>query len=128
VPRRTVPAACALLAFLSPHAASAIVITCSFTEPFVRTSYDSDLQTLTLTYDVEKRRETQKSVSLHTLSPTVFELWNANNEVIQHLELDHQGSDGMSDRIYPYEVKWTPRDASLPEVLFGGCVRNSKPR
>jgi hypothetical protein len=105
--------------------ASARVVTCSFIEPFVRTTYNSDRQTLVLAYDVDKRRETKKEISFHTVSAKIFELRNADNEVVQHLELNFRGSDGMSDRVFPLSVEWMPRDPMLPDKLYGGCVSDS---
>jgi hypothetical protein len=97
------------------------VIACSFTEPFIRTSYDSDHRTLTITYDVENRSEVQRNISLKAITPTILELQNEKKQVVQRLKLSFRGSDGMSDRLYPYAVQWTPMNDELPQVLYGGC-------
>jgi len=104
------------------HPAAAKVITCSFTEPFIRTFYDPAKRTLTLVYDAEKkRREVVTGIRSRTASPKVIELRNEKQDVIQRLELNNQGSDGMSDKTYPYEGRWTPGNPDLPEELWGGC-------
>src|SRR4051812_42619589 len=97
----SVLATCALT--LTPmHPAAAKVITCSFTEPFIRTFYDPAKRTLTLVYDAEKkRREVVTGIRSRTASPKVIELRNEKQDVIQRLELNNQGSDGMSDKTYP---------------------------
>jgi uncharacterized membrane protein len=45
-------------------------------------------------------------------------LWDAKRRVVQRLELSFRGSDGMSDRVYPYEAHWLSKD------LHGGCTSN----
>ncbi len=114
-------ATCALS--LTPmRPAAAKVIICSFTEPFIRTFYDPEKRTLTLVYDAEnKRREVLSRIGSRTVSPKVIELRNEKQDLIQRLELNNQGSDGMSDKTYPYEGRWTPGNPDLPEELWGGC-------
>lgn len=108
-------------AVLCAAAAPTSLVTCSFTEPFVRTVYDAHRRTLTATFDVAKRAVVQRNMTTRVVSPTVFEVLSENQQVIQHLELSHHGSDGMSDRTYPYEAQWTPHDDTLPDTLVGGC-------
>jgi uncharacterized membrane protein len=95
---------------------SADIIKCSYTEPFMTTSYDTSLKRMTVTYDVEKRRKIFDRVSMRELKPGVFELRNTNGQVLQRVERTCRGSDGMSDRLYPYEAQW------IPEKLHGGCT------
>lgn len=103
--------------WLSP-VAQADVITCSFTEPFVTTVYSTNLNTLTITYAVESRHDRLDDMSFQIMKPGKFELWDAKHEGVQRLELSFRGSDGMSDKVYPYEVYW------IPEKLHGGCTSN----
>jgi hypothetical protein len=120
-PHRAV--ACAALAatlfFAAP--ASARVIICSFTEPFVRTIYDPARKTLTIVQDVERRKQVQRDIVPKNVSKAILELRNDKGEMVQRLEHSFQGSDGMSDKSYPYAVQWTPRDPNMPETLNGGC-------
>jgi hypothetical protein len=100
---------------------SARVITCSFTEPFVRTFYDSAHKTLKIVHDVVRAGQVQNGVTAKKISKTILELRNRKGEIVQRLEHSFQGSDGMSDTSYPYAVQWIPRDPSMPELLNGGC-------
>ncbi len=120
--RTSVWAAAVVLGCLGANArAQPAPITCYFTEPFVRTVFDPGRHTLTVVYDVEKRSDVERGVSLQASSPTDLRLRNRTGEVVQELKLSHHGSDGMSDRVYPYEARWTPRNDGLPQVLYGGC-------
>jgi hypothetical protein len=116
-------AACAALAatLFCAAPASARVITCSFTEPFVRTFYDPARKTLTIVQDVERRKQVQRDIAGKNVSKAIMELRNDKAEIVQRLEHSFQGSDGMSDKSYPYAVQWTPRDPHMPETLNGGC-------
>ncbi len=96
--------------------AKADIIKCSFTEPFVTTSYDTSLRRMTVTYDVEKRRTIFERISMRETRRGVFEFRNANGQVLQRVERSCRGSDGMSDRVYPYEAHW------IAEKLYGGCT------
>jgi uncharacterized membrane protein len=108
-----------LLGFvLVPATVQADIIKCSFTEPFITTVYSTNENTLKVTYAAERQRETLKSISFQIMKPTTFELWDAKRKVIQRLELSFRGSDGMSDRIYPYDAHW------LSKNLHGGCTSN----
>jgi len=115
--------ACAALAatLLCPASSSASVIICSFTEPFIRTFYDTVHQTLTIVPDVDGSKDVQRSIVVTQISKSVLELHNDKGEIVQRLEHSFQGSDGMSDKLYPYAVQWTPRDPNMPEELSGGC-------
>jgi uncharacterized membrane protein len=101
-----------------PSIAQADIIKCSFTEPFITTVYSTNENTLTVTYDAERRRETLKNISFQIMKPATFELWDAKRRVIQRLELSFRGSDGMSDRVFPYAAHWLSKD------LHGGCTSN----
>ena len=123
-PPRTWAAAWGALAAILVCAApaSAQIITCSFTEPFIRTFYDPARKTLTIIQDVDHRREVQRGITAETVSAVILELRNGKGEIVQRLEHSFRGSDGMSDRSYPYAVTWTPRDPAMPEILNGGCT------
>jgi hypothetical protein len=105
---------------LLPGIANADIIKCSFTEPFITTSYDTALRRMTVTYDVKKRRTVFDRVSMRELRPRAFELRTTDGKVLQRVERDCQGSDGGSNRVYPYSALWRPRDP--PPHLHGGCT------
>ena len=98
-------------------AAQADIIKCSFTEPFINVEY-SMTQSALRTVDMEGKKTITKSVSFQILGAGSFELRNKNGNTIMRLELNNKGSDGMSDRIYPYESQW------LTKGLWGGCTSN----
>ncbi len=97
-------------------AVKADVITCSFTEPFMTTSYDSSSKRMTVTYDVQKRRTVLDRLSMQEAARGVFEFRNANGQLVLRLKRTCRGSDGMSDRTYPYEGEL------IAEKLYGGCA------
>ncbi len=108
-----------LLAFalLVPGLAQADIIKCKFTEPFINTTYSMTQSTLTIEgLDIPK--QVIKNVSFQILGQNHFELWDKNKNVIQKLDLDYTGSDGMSDLTYPYNVQWNTKG------LWGGCESN----
>lgn len=98
------------------QSANADVIKCSFTEPFITTTFDTSRNRMTVTYDVEKRQTTFDRVSMRQTGPRTFELRNAKGEVLQRMQRSCRGSDGMSDRKYPYEAKL------IAQKLYGGCT------
>src|SRR2546423_5783678 len=101
--------------FLSP-AVKADVIKCSFTEPFMTTLYDTSSKRMTLTYDVQKRRAVLDRVAMQETARGVFEFRSTNGQLVQRLKRTCRGSDGMSDRRYPYEAEL------IAEKLYGGCA------
>ena len=103
--------------------ADADIIRCSFTEPFAVTTYSTNTRELNISYSVEpSKNKTLKEVSLQIMGPGVFELWDEEKQVVQRLELSYKGSDGMSDSVFPYSVRW------IPENLYGGCTSNHQNR
>jgi len=98
------------------------VIKCSFTEPFVGTVYSMTQSTLTYS-DFEYKKHVIKNVSFQIKEAGVFELVAKDGKVLQTLTLNHKGSDGMSDYVYPYDVK----DSSMLTYAnngYGGCSSN----
>jgi hypothetical protein len=105
----------AALIFALPISAKADIITCTFTEPFVTTVYSTTQSILTVRYDMEGREDALRNVSFQIINLGLFELWGPDRRPIQRLQLSFKGSDGMSDREYPYAVEW------LSNGLQGGC-------
>jgi len=106
------------LAIAAPTLAQADVIKCQFTEPFITTTYSMVQQKLTWVDNVDNTTKTIKNVSFQIKGPGEFELLDANKNVIQTINLNFKGSDGMSDRVYPYDVQWNSKS------LYGGCESN----
>lgn len=108
--------------FLFSSIGRADIIKCTFTEPFIDTSYSMAQATLT-SKDSEGSIRVVKNVSFQIKSAGVFELVSKNGTVLQKLILNNKGSDGMSEKIYPYEVKDSSLLMSANKGL-GGCVSN----
>lgn len=106
------------LAIAAPAFAQADIIKCYFTEPFITTTYSMVQQKLTWIDNVTNRSKVMRNVSFQIKGAGQFELWDANRNVIQSMALDFTGSDGMSDRVYPYDVQWNTKS------LRGGCESN----
>ena len=103
--------------------AKADIITCSFTEPFIQTVYSMSKGTLTYKNGPANSVSAPKNISFQSKDAGVFELIDKNKKVIQTLKLNFAGSDGMSDVVYPYDVKDNSEYlSSSPGV--GGCVSN----
>lgn len=109
------------LTSLSYHLALAENIKCIFTEPLVTTEYQVAQSKLSFVGDA-KNSKLIEGVSRQVLSPTKFQLVDQTGRILQILSLTQNGSDGMSDRVYPYEAE----DFSIQNglSLFGGCFSN----
>ena len=106
-------------ALLVSTMAHAEVIKCVFTEPFIDTTYDTAKSTLTT--NGEGTVNVRKNISFQIVSAGVFQLVDKDGKVIQTLSLNNNGSDGMSDAIYPYEVKDARLGDSAANLGLGGC-------
>lgn len=110
-------------------ASQADIIKCSFTEPFINTTYSMAQQSLTYsTFTGEDKPEEKviKNVSFQIKGPGEFELVNKDGVVLQKLSLNNRGSDGMSDKQYPYEVEDNGM-GGMANNGWGGCTSNSLP-
>jgi uncharacterized membrane protein len=85
--------------------AKADIIKCSFTEPFYTITYTTGTRVLTVTNDVENKTEVYKNIGLLILGSDKFELRTTKNELVMSLAITGNGSDGMSETIYPYDAK-----------------------
>jgi hypothetical protein len=90
------------------------IIKCTYTEPFITTIYNSDTHEVTISNNALKTVTKLANVSRRTIKPKVFELRNAKKTIVQTMELNHRGSDGMTDTVYPYDSQWNK--------LHGGCT------
>lgn len=116
----------ALFALLVSSASHADIIRCSFTEPFVTTSYDILKKRMTRIDISEDKPVVLNDVTLSVVSTGVIEL-RQNGKLIQTLTLTGKGRDGMSDLPHLYEVKDNLMGGS--NMGNGGCsrLRNEAP-
>jgi hypothetical protein len=111
-------------------ASHADIIKCSFTEPFVDSTYSMAQQSLTYRTpgaDGKMQVKVIKNVSFQIKDAGKFEIVAKDGKVIQSLELNNKGSDGMSNIVFPYEVK----DNSMITGAnggWGGCSSNQLKR
>lgn len=103
---------------LAPSIGEADVIKCTFTEPFISTKYSMAQTSLTYVDSLGNTR-VEKNVSFQIKAAGAFDLVSSDGKVLQSLTVTNRGSDGMSELIFPYEVK----DSGLG--MTGGCVSNS---
>ncbi len=109
--------------FLST-AAQADIIRCGFTEPFITTTYSMTQQTLSYKEDGSGKVKVIKGVSFQIKDAGKFELVGKDGKVLQALKLTNNGSDGMSDTIYPFVVRDSVIGASAANSGVGGCSSN----
>ena len=96
--------------------ATADVITCHFTEPFIETTYSTNTNDLVVTDESSNKIISTYKVSLQIIAGNKFELWNDKGAPVQKLEVNFKGSDGMSESTFPYDVEF------IPMHLRGGCT------
>lgn len=102
--------------------AFADVIKCTFTEPYTDSTYRMTQSSLAYKGDFGKTK-VLKNISFQIKSAGVFELVSKEGKVLQTLTLNHKGSNGASDTIYPYEVK-DSSSVMTASSGYGGCVSN----
>lgn len=131
--------AMALLTIATSHA-TAENITCTFTEPFVDLVFNSSTQVL-----VESEHYSRPTALAHVersrekgMPSTTSYLKTSDGKLVATLELDFQGSNGMSDAIFPYSVTYYGFSGSVVgdflsdgsytgDKLIGGCVSDLYP-
>jgi len=99
------------------------VIKCTFTEPFVDTVYSMTQSTLAYK-SAEQKDIVVKNVSFQIKEAGLFQLVGKDGKVFQTLTLNNKGSNGMSDAVYPFEVK-DEGQVSMANNGIGGCTSNS---
>ncbi len=119
--KKTIAPIVGILVLAFNISAQADVITCVFTEPFVNTTYDLAKQTLTV--EQYEGKLVVKDVSFEIKSAGKFHIVSQDGVVLQKLDLNGKGSDGMSDTVFPYEVTDTSMDKFANNGI-GGCYSN----
>lgn len=119
----------ALAVLFSATTSMAVELKCQFTEPFVTVKYQ------TLTGEMEVIAEYFESipvikglenVMINSVTNTQLNVVNLSDEVLLQIIPDGKGSDGMSDRVFPYSAVLTLPDLNVKDLhlegpLHGGC-------
>lgn len=114
----------------SPAPGWAGTLACHFTEPFLTITYDSQTGAVTLVSADETDPDTGKPVprvlaegaKLQSVPPDDYQpklKLEKDGKTILELELTGQGSDGMSENIFPFEGRYG--------ALVGGCETGKYP-
>ncbi|AGH94414.1 hypothetical protein [Pseudobdellovibrio exovorus] len=116
------------LMFMNPvgNTADFQSLKCIFTEPFAVTTYNFQQQSLlteTPSLGRKPRQRLSSAISFQIRNTGAFSLVDADGRVLQELILNGKGSDGMSDRLYPYKV--TRYWSQIQQV--GGCFSDKIP-
>lgn len=115
------------------------VLYCSFTEPFISITYDAATGKITENgpehWDEEKQEFVPEVIAENGRFTVVktdeygydksFKLYDDKGQVILEAALDFQGSDGMSDRVYPFSAIY--HQGSFSGTLHGGCQTEAAP-
>ncbi|MBX3529978.1 MAG: hypothetical protein KF849_05190 [Rhizobiaceae bacterium] len=117
-----------ILALPVTPASAAAVLTCSFTEPFFSIGFDPATGTVTRTSpdDDPESGEIKPKIIAEGAKLTIDDVWeghrsatlrSAAGELLMVIRFK-EGSDGMSDFVFPIEGQWGP-EANGNNV--GGC-------
>lgn len=110
-----------LLLISTSLTAKADIFRCTFTEPFFALQYSTTTRVLSVTGpDLNK---SQSNVSFQIKGPRRFDLYSSTHQTLAILQLNNRGSDGMSDKIYPYSMRLSA-SGLVPGVQIGGCESN----
>ena len=96
--------------------ARADIIKCTYTEPGISTTYSMTQSRFTIVDHSGGITNVFNNVSFQIMAAGRFELWTSDRRVLQRMNLNFSGSDGMSSRRYPYTAR---RGAQ-----YGGCTSN----
>ena len=97
-------------------AAKAETFKCVFTEPFFSFTYSTSKETLSINIMGEKKT-IMKKVSFQIDAKGSYLLKSANGKLLATLTLDNNGSDGMSDYVFPFTALYNEGEHSH----YGGC-------
>lgn len=107
--------------------ASADVIKCSFTEPFIHLTYNTATEKLVENNPIMESKRTLTGVTFQIKYAGTFLLKDKSGKLLAELKLNNKGSDGMSEAIFPYEAKYIGALGDRDRTLFGGCTSTLKP-
>ncbi len=101
----------ATLLALTSFSVCAETFTCVFTEPFISFTYSTSSRKL-VRKNYDQKITTLRNVNFEISGPNSF-LLKRGQVVVSKINLDQNGSDGMSDFVFPYSVEY--------EGLHGAC-------
>jgi uncharacterized membrane protein len=116
-----------LLSLLSPLASQAETFSCNFTEPFITIIYSTNSQKAVVTDHVAKKSKLYTGVTFQIVAAGEYVLKSKKGQEVARLKLTDQGSDGMSDTIYPYEIQTSYISNSAANNGIGGCSSSLLP-
>ncbi len=106
------------ISILASPSARAEKFDCGFTEPFLTVTYDTATQVLVIKDEVMNTVRTQRAISFSVAGPGIFLLRDSKGTEVARLELTHEGSDGMSETVYPYSVTYGSWTGGCESSLF----------
>ncbi len=106
-------------------------LTCGFTEPFITVQYDANTKVVTKT-GVENYNEASgeflklvisENAEIRLVDPNMAGAFNlvdvATGTVLISMKLNGNGTDGMSDQLYPFSAVY--------QNIYGGCSTETAP-
>lgn len=102
----------AILTITLSQVAWAERIYCNFTEPFISVVYNSDTNTVQIETPTEDPFEITAKVTFGKAGVITISTLDDSHKMT--VNLNKEGSDGMSDFIYPFE-------GMIDDILLGGC-------
>ena len=110
-----------LIGFFSLFISSSVfadIYVCNFTEPFVTTVFDTKLSSLQ--YQDFQGSSTYKDIFVRNVDSITFEILTSDMRLLQRVIHNNQGSDGMSDEVYPFEAQDFSK-IMTSGTAYGGC-------
>lgn len=109
---------------LVANSASAQTYTCNFTEPFFNFEFSDETNLIKMTGpDIDVTFE-KRDVEKDAIGGMTLRFGDAEDDnYVLRLVRDFQGSDGMSDLIYPYSAELNQGDSLH---LIGGCYSETE--
>ena len=106
-------------------------LTCNFTEPFITVQYDANTKVVTKT-GVENYDEAtddfiavvlSENAEIRLAAPDQVGIYDlvdvATGTILLSMELNGNGTDGMSDQLYPFSAVY--------QNIYGGCSTDTAP-
>lgn len=109
-----------VLATLGLSSAYGEVFDCTFSEPAVNVKYNSEMKSLVLKKDLLGTPEVTSNVSFHILSSGIFVLKGDDGKQLAKLTLNNNGSDGLTETLYPFEIELSSMSGQSNRGV-GGC-------
>ncbi|MGZ3713464.1 MAG: hypothetical protein ACXVBE_16990 [Bdellovibrionota bacterium] len=97
--------------------AKADIITCYQTEPFITETFNTDTGTARITDSVMKKSRIVRNVEMVIQANSHIQ-FRANGKVLREIDLSKEGTDGMSETVYP--ISSTANNG----LWGGGCESN----